>query len=223
MLYHLIQSQSRRNIMLMWPHQTVSLWKHPAHKVYQCNILMPWSLSWLAVGSFCEASPCETKVILWGWSKKGNNSRVGKLKQNMLVSLFLTSGHNPKQSKPHFRTKEAAAFLLKLISARTPSYRCCCCHHFLLSLHIMVVNMKAGTELTLWICIAIYRYVMSEDYLMIPSFSSKSLPTTKFSWSVQPINQATSELKQDSLKHLETKRAAVVWACGNCNLASHVG
>ena len=109
MLYHLIQSQSRRNIMLMWPHQTVSLWKHPAFKVHQCHILMPWSLSWLAVGSFCEASPCETKVILWGWSKKGNNSRVGKLKQNMLVSLFLTSGHNPKQSKPHFRTKEAPA------------------------------------------------------------------------------------------------------------------
>ena len=190
-------------------------------KVHQCHILIHCDLQWVPFvkcylvkwrSSYGGEPKRETIQGLANWNKTGAGQ-----------SLFNQRGHNPKQSKPHFRTKEAAAFLLKLISARTPSYRCCCCHHFLLSLHIMVVNMKAGTELTLWICIAIYRYVMSDDYLMIPSFSSKSLLTTKFSWSVQPINQATSELKQDSLKHLETKRAAVVWACGNCNLASHVG
>ena len=88
-------------------------------------------------GSFCEASLCEVKVIFWVWSKKGNNPRVGKLKQN---SLFLTHGHNPKQSKAHFRTKEAAAFLLKLISVTHPFL------WLLLSANIlfMVVDMKLG-------------------------------------------------------------------------------
>ena len=63
------------------------IWKH-CHSfpenislVSRCHILMTWSLLWLALGSFCGASPCAVKVSSWG--KKGNNPRLGKLRQKV--------------------------------------------------------------------------------------------------------------------------------------------
>ena len=164
MLYHLIQSWSRRNSMLIIScHENIL-------KVHQCHILInlktSCDLQWVPFvkcylvkwrSSYGGEAKRETIQGLANWNKTGAGQ-----------SLFNQRGHNPKQSKPHFRTKEAAAFLLKLISVRTRSCYCCCCHHFPFqpSYHGCQHESHNRTDI-----VNMYRYVMSEYYLTIPTFS----------------------------------------------------